>query len=121
MGNLKLFLTSLLLAGSALAEGRLLSVKIAVTNPTDQNRPAEGIVVPLAELRKIAPDFRAGSLIVTASDATTIATDVTVAEELPSQVDDLDGDNKADELVFQVDLKPHQTRIVTITYGDANT
>lgn len=119
---MKLFLASLLLAGSALAEPHLLSVKIAVTNPTDQERPAEPIVVSLAELRKIAPDLRAGSLMVTASDAATLNEDAAVlqAAELPSQVDDLDGDNKADELAFQIDLKPRQTRIVTITYGDAD-
>ena len=35
MGNMKLFLASLVLAGSALAEPHLASIKIAVTNPTD--------------------------------------------------------------------------------------
>jgi unsaturated chondroitin disaccharide hydrolase len=39
------------------------------------------------------------------------------ATELPSQIDDLDGDFKPDALAFQIDLKPHQTRIVTITWG----
>jgi len=39
------------------------------------------------------------------------------ATELPSQVDDFDDDGKADELAFQIDLKPHETRIVTITFG----
>jgi unsaturated chondroitin disaccharide hydrolase len=123
MSILKMFLAALLVAGSALAEPHLLSVKLAVTNPTDQDRPAEPIVVSLAELRKIAPDLRAGTLIVTASDAATLAEDATALQttELPSQVDDLDGDNKADELAFQIDLKPHQTRIVSITYGDADT
>ena len=38
--------------------------------------------------------------------------------ELPSQADDLDGDGKYDELVFQIDLAAGQTRIVTIAYGD---
>src|SRR5262249_20093179 len=41
--------------------------------------------------------------------------------EIPSQADDLDGDGKYDELVFQIDLKARQTRIVTIAYGDAAT
>ena len=73
----------------------------------------------IAELRKIAPDFYAGSEIVTATDASTVGEDASVlhATELPSQVDDLDGDFKPDELAFQIDLKPHQTRIVTITWG----
>ena len=104
------------------AEAHLKSIKVAITNPTGENRPAENIVLPVPELKKIAPDFYPGSQIVTASDASTIAEDATVLDptELPSQVDDLDGDLKPDELAFQIDLKPHQTRIVTITWGVVN-
>jgi hypothetical protein len=40
--------------------------------------------------------------------------------ELPSQVDDLDGDGKGDEIAFQINLGPHQTRIVTSSYGEAD-
>ncbi|HTC94124.1 MAG TPA: DUF4861 family protein [Terriglobales bacterium] len=122
MNNLKLLAAVLLLAGTALAEPHLSSIKIAITNPTDLDRPAEDVVVSLPELRKIAPDLKAGTLMVTASDAATASEDAAALQttELPSQVDDLDGDNKADELAFQIDLKPHQTRIVTITYGSAD-
>src|SRR5258708_23267289 len=111
---------SLLFATHVLwAEPHLKSIKVAVTNPTDENRLAENIVLSVPELKKIAPDFYAGSQIVTASDASTIAEDATVLhpEELPSQIDDLDGDSTPDELAFKIDLKPHQTRIVSITYG----
>jgi unsaturated chondroitin disaccharide hydrolase len=101
------------------AEPHLKSIKIAITNSTDQNRPAENIVLAVAELRKVAPDIYIGSHIVTATDATTVAEDAAVlhTQELPSQVDDIDGDLKPDELAFQIDLKPRQTRIVTITWG----
>ena len=101
------------------ADSHLKCLKLSVTNPTEQARPAENIVVSIAELRRIAPDFYAGSEIVTATEAATVAEDASVlhATELPSQVDDLDGDFKPDELAFQIDLKPHQTRIVTITWG----
>src|SRR5262249_10477306 len=60
-----------------------------------------------------------GSHIVTATNASTVAEDAAVlrTQELPSQVDDIDGDLKPDELAFQIDLKPRQTRIVTITWG----
>src|SRR5437660_117368 len=104
---------------SSYAEPHLKSIKIAVTNPSDQNRPAENIVLSVAELRKIAPDIYIGSHIVTATDASPVAEDAAVlhAQELPSQVDDIDGDLKADELAFQIDLNPRQTRIVTITWG----
>lgn len=101
------------------AEPHLKTIKVAITNPTDENRPAENIVLSVAELKKIAPDFYAGSQIVTVSDASTVAEDATVLHptEVPSQIDDLDGDFKPDELAFQIDLKPHQTRIVTIAWG----
>src|SRR5438045_1785664 len=104
---------------SSYAEPHLKSIKIAVTNPSDQNRPAENIVLSVAELRKVAPDIYIGSHIVTATDASTVAEDAAAlrTQELPSQVDDIDGDFKPDELALQIDLKPHQTRIVTITWG----
>src|ERR1700756_111465 len=78
------------------AEPHLKSIKVAVTNPTDENRPAENIVLSIPELKKIAPDFYAGSQIITVSDAGTVAEDATVLHpiEVPSQVDDLDGDFK---------------------------
>ena len=96
------------------------NIKVAVSNPSSTARSAADIVIPIAEIRKVAPDFKPGALIVTMSDASTLEEDAAVlqTEELPSQVDDLDGDGKADELAFQVDLAAHQTRIVTISYGE---
>ena len=86
-------------------------------------RLAEDVVVGVAELRRIAPDFRASDVIVTTSDAATVEEDARTLQtiEVPSQADDLDGDNQIDELAFQIDLKPKQTRIVTIAYGDTAT
>jgi unsaturated chondroitin disaccharide hydrolase len=102
---------------------RIKVVKLAVTNPNELGRAHENIVVNIAELKRIAPDFKAGDVIVTTSDASTLEDDARTMQvtELPSQVDDLDGDGRYDELVFQIELKPKQTRIVTIAYGDAAT
>src|ERR1700680_385774 len=96
------------------------NIKVAVSNPSSTARSAADIVIPIAEIRKVAPDFKPGALIVTMSDASTLEEDAAVlqTEELPSQADDLDGDGKADELAFQIDLAAHQTRIVTVSYGD---
>jgi unsaturated chondroitin disaccharide hydrolase len=107
----------------AAAAARIKVIKLAVTNPGSTARTAENIVVAVSALKKIAPDFTAGSAIVTTSDAATLDEDARTVQtvELPSQADDLDGDGKYDELVFQIDLKPHQTRIVTIAYGDMAT
>ncbi len=106
-----------------MAAPRVKVLKLSVTNPTDEARLHENIVVSVAELKKVAPDFKAGDAIVTTSDASTLEEDARTWQtiELPSQADDLDGDNKYDELAFQIELKPRQTRIVTIAYGDAAT
>ena len=104
----------------AWAEPRVKVIKLAVTNPSSVARAAEDIAISVVDLKRIAPDFKPASAIVTTSDASTLAEDARVLEtiELPSQADDLDGDNKADEIAFQIDLKPRQTRIVTIAYGE---
>src|SRR5213593_1214735 len=127
--NKKIFMRWLLVgvfiwaAVPALATPRIKVLKLRVTNPTDESRPAENIVVSVADLKRIAPDFKAGDAIVTTSDAAMLEEDGRILQtiELPSQADDLDGDNKYDELAFQIDLKPKQTRIVTIAYGDSGT
>jgi unsaturated chondroitin disaccharide hydrolase len=113
----------LLLAAAGFAESHIKVLKLAVTNPAGEARRAQNVVVTVSALKAIARDFTAGTVIVTTSDAATLAEDAAVLEttELPSQADDLDGDGKWDELAFQIDLKPHQTRIVTLAYGDAPT
>src|SRR5882724_6082241 len=107
----------------ASATPRIKVIKLSITNPTDQTRLHENIIVNVADLKRIAPDFKAGDVIVTTSDAATIEEDARTIQtiELPSQADDLDGDNKYDEIVFQIELKPKQTRIVTIAYGETAT
>ena len=59
---------------------------------------------------------------ITATDAATWDEDASAlqTQELSSQVDDLDGDRKGDELAFQIDLSPRQTPIVTISYGEGS-
>jgi len=106
--------------GVAQADQSVKSIKIVVSNPNETARAAANVVIPIVEIRKVAPDFKPGAVIVTVSDAQTVEEDAAVmqTEELPSQTDDLDGDGKADELAFQVDLTAHQSRIVTISFGE---
>src|SRR5260370_41965633 len=100
-----LCLLVLMTGASAFAAPRVKVLKLSITNPTDEARLHENIVVAVAELKKIAPDFKAGDVIVTTSDASTLEEDARTLQtiELPSQADDLDGDNKYDELAFQID------------------
>jgi unsaturated chondroitin disaccharide hydrolase len=118
------FFVALFLTFSSSAWGRqsIKSIKVAIANPSSENQRAANVVIPIPAIREVAPDFTPGDVIVTASDGATLAEDAATLEtkELPSQVDDLDGDGKGDELAFQIDLSPHQTRIITISYGDQN-
>src|SRR5260370_6580895 len=115
-----LCLLPILFPGPAWGAQRIKNVKVAVSNPSPTARSAADIVIPIAGILKVAPDFKPGAVIVTVSDASTLEEDAALlrTEELPSQLDDLDGAGKADELAFQVDLAPHQSRIVTISYGE---
>src|SRR5215468_6499026 len=108
---------------SAAAKPHIKVIKLSVTNSSDEPRLNEDVVISVAELKKLARDFTAGDVIVTTSDASTLAEDAHTLQtiELPSQPDDLDGDGKYDEIAFQIDLKPRQTRLVTIAYGDTAT
>jgi len=111
---------SLLLCTRAQAGPHLQAIKVSVTNPSSEERLREPIVIPISALRQIAPDLRAGSLVVTMTHASDLQQDAATLQttEIPSQVDDLDDDGKADELAFQLNLKPHETCIVTISYGE---
>ncbi len=84
---------------------------------------AEPIVLSLAELKIARRSCSRATIVVTVTDAKTIEEDAAIlqAEEVPSQIDDLDGDGTADELAFQVKLAAGQTRLVTIAFGDAAT
>src|SRR5260370_36900015 len=115
-----LWIVPVLCTTSAQGAPQIKNIKVAVSNPGDHPRKAADIVISISEIRKVALDFTPGATVVTASDASTLEQDASAmqTEELPSQVDDLDGDGKADELAFQIDLAPHQTRIVTISYGN---
>ncbi|MGB6900362.1 MAG: DUF4861 family protein [Candidatus Acidiferrum sp.] len=101
---------------------QIKNIRVMVTNPSATARDAADVAISIAEIRKVAPDFTPGAMIVTATDASSLEEDAAVlqTEELPSQADDLNGDGKAEELAFQIHLGPHQSRIVTISYGEGN-
>jgi len=111
-----------LCASASSVPSRIRSVKVAIENPSDKFRPGANVVLRVEDIRKIAPDFTPGAVIVTATDASGIEEDASViaTTELASQVDGTERETKADELAFQIDLKPRQTRIVTISYGEVD-
>jgi len=117
---MSLVVLSLALFAPLSGASRIQVLKLSLTNSTNELRPAEDIVVAASDIRRVAPDFRSGAFIVTASEASTLEEDARILQtvELPSQADDLDNDGKFDELAFQIDLQPRQTRIVTLSFGD---
>lgn len=106
---------------SASAAQQVKNIKLVVKNPVAKQQAGAHIIVDVKDLQRIAPDFRAAPIVITTSDAATLEEDARTpyATELPAQADDLDGDGKADEIAFEIDLKPNQARIVTISYGPA--
>ena len=62
-------LSLLVLTTACYAAPRVKVLKLAVTNSTGQARAAENIVVRVSDLKRLAPDFAAGNVIVTTSDA----------------------------------------------------
>ncbi len=94
---------TLLALFTACGNGTDFSYRIDISNPTTQFRPNEAVVIPLDEFS--LPICKKGFLRVTNGD-----------EMIPHQLDDLDGDNRADELVFLCDLKPQETKEFILTY-----
>jgi hypothetical protein len=118
-----LLLGALASGGTAPPAPRVRFLKLSVSNPGPAARAAESVVVPVSLLRRAAPGLAAASLVVTTSGARTLEEDEAVLQtvELPAQVDDLDDDGRPDEVAFQVDLGPWQTRIVSVAFGDPQT
>lgn len=107
----------------ARANNHVKVIKLLVSNPSSDPRLRQNVTLNIAELKKIDPEFNASEIVVTTSDATTLEEDARTLEtsELVSQADDLDGDFKLDEIAFQIDLGPKQSRVVSVAYGDAAT
>ena len=68
--NLLIIFAGLLLtvfpATSASAKPRIKVIKLSIANRTEEPRPREDVVVQVADLKKIDPDFRPSDVIVLA-------------------------------------------------------
>ena len=79
------------------------SIQIEVSNPTSINRVDKPVVLNIADLNL---GFVPKS-----------ATVMLGSKEIPSQLDDLNGDRKADELAFVTDVNPKETQLYDITFS----
>lgn len=104
MKNNLLFLTLALLAGSPAAvsaQEAEQTITVEVSNPWNHTKTDEPVVIDLNSLK---PGFRVRSATVTENRT-----------EVPSQLDDLDNDRRADELAFVTNLPPKSKKTFTIT------
>ena len=100
----KIFTVLLLLCGlSAVAEAQDTekSFAVEVSNTWNKAKADEPVVIKLSEIN---PQFRVRSAVVMNGN-----------EEIPSQLDDLDGDRRPDELAFVIDLPAKSKRTLTVT------
>jgi hypothetical protein len=82
-------------------------VAVKVQNPLGIGRAAETVSLTLAELRKFSPGLGAPKIVVLDAKK----------QPVLSQLIDSDGDDVADELVFQTDLGPKESRAFTVEAG----
>lgn len=85
-----------------------LTTKLTVTNQWTQSKTDEPVVINLARQFGSKLKFTVSS-----------ATVEIAGKAIPYQLDDMDGDGKADELVFLVDIKPGETQRVSIQLSEA--
>jgi unsaturated rhamnogalacturonyl hydrolase len=78
---------------------------VQVKNPLPEPRASETLSVPVAELGKLW------------MDPTKVVVVDREGRHVLSQLVDLDGDETADELVFQTDLGPNQTKVHHLRFG----
>jgi unsaturated rhamnogalacturonyl hydrolase len=82
-------------------------LSVTVTNPLAAPRAKETIALTIADLAKLAPGFDAKQAVVT--DA--------AGKAILSQLVDLTGDETPDEIVFQTDLGPKESKTFKVKAG----
>lgn len=92
---------------SATAEAQVSekSFTVEVSNTWNKDKADEPVVVKLSEIN---PQFRVRSAVV-----------MNGKEEIASQLDDLDGDRRPDELAFLIDLPAKSKKTLTVTLSSA--
>ncbi len=86
---------------------------VEIVNPDAGWRLKEPVVLKVSQIRRTVPDFNPRNFVVVEEPR------LVAHKEVPSQADDLDGDGRPDEVVFQVDLRPRQTLSCFIYYSPA--
>lgn len=83
------------------------TISVEVSNSWSKDKTDAPVVLKIKDLQ---PGFRVRSAVVMNGN-----------EEIPSQLDDLNGDLKADELAFVMDIPAKSKKMLTITLSSAKT
>ena len=100
MKKIFLFFPIFMISLGVMAQERYLTID--VENNWDKKKTDEPVIIKLAEVKNL--DFTVRSAKVT--NAT--------GQELAYQLDDMNGDMKADELIFLTDIAPHEKQSFTL-------
>ena len=91
----------------ALADADGPAVVVQVSNPLASARKSETVVLPIADLHRLGPSLDASKTVVLDANG----------REILSQLVDMDGDQEADDLVFQDDFAPRESKTFTLRFG----
>ncbi|MDR3189194.1 MAG: DUF4861 domain-containing protein [Prevotellaceae bacterium] len=103
--------SKLLVAAAMLLFSSLLSAKevvITVKNPLNTARVGAPVAVSAAQIRALDASYSGGPVAVYAGST-----------RLCAQLDDFDGDDRADELAFLLDMKAGEAKKIRLVTGDA--
>jgi hypothetical protein len=88
---------------------------IEVENPGERHLENQALILAVGEIRKVAPDFNERNYALVEEEPRVDW------RKVPSQVDDLDGDGKGDELVWVKSLAPKQKMKLWCYYSPGGT
>ena len=121
IAGLSLVLTIIVCAGARPATAQMPpgdpisyphKLSISITNPIDVPRAAEPVVIPLSAILQKAPDFNPKFFRVKRQ-----AGEGFEPLDIPSQIQRIPGTGYGEELVFLVDLKPRERKVVELQYN----
>lgn len=90
--------------------------RLTVTNPSIHERRAQPVTLGVEQVKASCPDFNPSAFVIV--DAAVAPDDPReyAGNDIPRQADDLNGDGEADEIAFEVDLGPQETKELLVYY-----
>lgn len=92
----------LMLLGSAVASAQTKTLQVTVANMWSGDKVDEPVVVKLPEMRKVGFEVKSAKV-------------ACGGKNVPCQLDDMNGDLRADEVFFLVDMKGRETKTFEVT------